>query len=423
MKRTILFAALLWSLALLATAAGAERAIAIINGRILVGDGTVIEGGTVLIENGKITQVTDAIVLPEDGISIDAKGLWVCPGMIDPYTTIGMVEVSMDQMTNDTDESTQIFTPQLRATDGFNPDSVLIPVTRVGGITTVLSSPGSGNPINGQAAIFALAGRTCGEMLIAEDAAVVFSFSNRATRQGKYPTTRPGLVAAIRQALYDARQYEAGKLKKSEGDDSKGGGMDLKHEALLPVLHGGVPVIAEASSVQEIRAAISVADEFGLRLILLNPDHAYKLIDEIKRREIPVLLGNTFNMPAEDEPFDRYFSLAAELHSAGILFAFTTATAHNVRTLPTLAAKSVAYGLPEEEAVKAVTLNAARILEIDDKVGSLAPGKTANIVLWDGHPLQGRSRVVRLFIRGEEIELHSRQEDLRDKFMNLEEAK
>ena len=421
MKRTILIAALLWTLALLATAAGADRAIAIINGRIVVGDGTVIDGGTVLIENGKITQVTEGTILPEDGITIDAKGLWVCPGMIDPYTTIGMVEVSMDSATNDTNESTQIITPHLRATDGFNPDSAIIPVTRVGGITTVLSSPGSGNPINGQAAVFDLAGRTCGEMLIAQEAAMIFSFSNRATRQGSFPTTRPGLVAAVRQALYDARQYEAGKLKQSE--EGKGGRLDLKNEALLPVINGDMPVIAEARSVQEIRAAISVADEFGLDLILLNPSHAYKLLDEIKQREIPVLLGNTFNLPAEDEPFDRYFSLAAELHRAGILFAFTTATAHNVRTLPTLAAKSVAYGLPEEEAIKAVTLNAARILRIDDMVGSLEPGKTANIVLWDGHPLQGRSRVVRLFIRGEEIELRSRQEDLRDKFMDIGEAK
>ena len=415
---------LVFVLLILASIAAVADTIAIVGGRIVIGDGTTIERGTVIIEDGNITAVGSELAVPDGARVIDASGLWVCPGMIDPYTSIGLVEVGAARMTNDSNEATQTTTPQLRAADAINPDSTVIPVTRIGGVTTVLVSPGAGNPVNGQAAIIDLLGRTVDEMLIAENAAQVFSLSNRVRRQSSYPSTRIGIMALLRQTLYDARQYADKKSARENGDEetegnSKPGSIDLRYGALIPVLEGELPVIAAAQTIQEIGMALSLAKEFELKLVLLSPAHSWKMLEEIKQSGTPILLSNTYNIPSETDTFDRYFSLAATLHEAGILFAFTTGSAHSVRTLRTDAAKAVAYGLPEDEAIKALTLNPAKILGIDEQYGSIAPGKVANIALWNGNPLQIRNKVVRLFIRGREIPLVSRQEMLRDKFKNI----
>ena len=429
--RRILNIALICALLLIATVATRAEVIAIVGGRVVAGDGAVYDPGTVLIEDGLILAVGAGVEVPDGAAMIDATGLWVWPGMIDPYTSLGLVEVGAERMTNDADEATAVAMPQLRAVDGINPYSALIPVARLGGVTTVLVSPGSRNPINGQAAIINLAGATVEEMLVADGVALVFNFGSRAARDGSYPSTRIGIVASIRQTLYDARRYgrqreaalsrsnEDSEEEEAEDEDARPGSApktDLRYEALLAALRGEIQVICAASETQEIRAALAVAEEFGLRVILLNPAHAYRMADEIERRGVTVLLGNTFRRPAQTERYDRYYSLAATLHGAGIPFAFTTGSAHGVRTLRTHAGMAVAFGLPEEAAVAALTLQPARMLGIDDRAGSLAPGKVANVVLWNGNPLQSRSSVVRLFIRGEEIPPVSRQERLRDRF-------
>ncbi len=428
--RRILNIALICALLLIATVATRAEVIAIVGGRVVAGNGAVYDPGTVLIEDGLILAVGAEVEVPDGAAVIDATGLWVWPGMIDPYTSLGLVEVGADRMTNDSDEATAVATPQLRAADGINPYSALIPVSRLGGVTTVLVSPGGRNPINGQAAVVDLAGGTVEEMLVADGVALVFNFGNQAARDGSYPSTRIGIVASIRQTLYDARRYgrqreaalsrsdEDSEEETAEGEGAQpvGPKTDLRYEALLPALRSEIQVICAASETQEIRSALAVAEEFGLQVILLNPAHAYRMLDEIERRGVPVLLGNTFRMPAQTERYDRYYSLAATLHEAGIPFAFTTGSAHGVRTLRTHAGMAVAFGLPEEAAVAALTLQPARILGIDDRAGSLAPGKVANVVLWNGNPLQSRSSVVRLFIRGKEIPPVSRQERLRDRF-------
>lgn len=417
----------------LVLAAGAVWAetIAVINGLVIVGNGEVIENGTVLIDDGIIKSVGTDVEIPEGATIIDAGGRRVLPGFIDPYTVIGLVEVRSVSMTVDANESTETATPQVRAADAINPDSTVIPVTRIGGITTVLVSPGNSNPINGQAAVINLDGRTIDELLLADNVAVVFNFSQRAQRSGRYPSTRPGVNAFIRQTLYDTKNYgekmkkKDGKTEKDEGDNEEKGPakVDLRYEALQPVLRGELPVIAEAREVQEIRAALSIAEEFGLKLILLNPEHAYKMLDEIKKSGFPILLGTTFSTPSEPESHDRYYSLAATLHKAGIPFAFTTSSAHSVRTLQDHAAMAVTYGLPPMEAIKAITINPAKFLGIDKKVGSLEKGKLANLTIWSGCPLQITSKVEKLIIEGKDIPLISRQEKLRDKFSDVGDSK
>lgn len=392
--------------------------VVISGGKVVVGNGTVYENATVVIENEVIAAVGTQVPIPDGARTVDASGMVVWPGMIDPYTTLGLVEVSMDRPTNDANEATDTSTAEIRAIDGIDPDAEPIAVTRIGGVTAALVSPGKVNPINGQAAIISLAGRTTAEMLVDANAALVFNFSAR--RDDEFPSTRPGTVAFIRQSLYDAQSYRERRRADEACEDGKDQEceekLDLGQEALLAALEREVAVIAIAPRAQDIANALAVAAEFDLRLILYGAREVWKMLDEVAASGFPVLLSNTFDMPSDRDPYDRYYSLANTLRQAGIPFAFTTGSNHDVRNLPDHAAMAVTFGLPEEDAVTALTSGAASILGIDASVGTLETGKNADVVIWNGNPLQITSRVQRLFIRGREIPLRSRQEMLRDRY-------
>lgn len=427
MKKIIVILIAIICMAAFAGSSAAE-VIAIINGTVVVGDGTVIENGTVIINGDRIEAVGAGLTIPEGATVIDASGHYVWPGIIDPYSLVGMSIVGMDEATNDSNEETSTNTADLRASDGINPQAPPIAVSRIDGITTALVSPGASNPINGQTAIVNLAGRTVSEMLIADQTALVFNFGTR--RSGSYPSTRPGTVAMIRQALYDAQRYGEQKQKTGEksekGAENKNAGgaiTDLKQEALLRALNGEIPVIAAGNEMQDIANALAVAEEFKLKLILLSPNDCWKMLDEIKASGFPVLVSNIFNMPDDRDHYDRYYKLAATLHSADIPFAFASSSSLNMRQMLDAVAMAVTFGLPEKEAIKAVTLYPAQILGIDDNYGTLAAGKIANVAIWNGNPLQTRSRVTNLFIKGMAIELVSMQELLRDKFEHPETVK
>lgn len=406
MIKTYKFLILLCCL-LLASSAFADD-IAITGGTVVIGNGEVIENGVVLISDGRIVFVGKGAAIPPATKVIDATGKVVFPGMVDPYTSLGMGEVSAVPMTNNGNERTSTNTAHLRASDGIDPLSSHINVTRMNGITTALVSPGEANPINGLAVVVNLEGRTKKEMLIADEMAIILNFG--ATRGDSYPATLPGVVSFIRQTFYDVQAEMAKK---------NGSGRNLKNENLIRALKGEIPVIASADSIQEITNAIAVAQEFKLKMILLDPREGWKLLPEIKASGYPVLLNSVFSMPGERDPYDRYYKLAASFYKAGIPFAFTTRSSSNARNLPNLAAMSVAFGLPEKEAVKALAFNAARFLGIDKNYGSIEDGKIANIAIWSGSPLQIRSKVEKLFINGKEVELRSRQEMLRDRFQHL----
>ena len=383
--------------------------IAITGGKVVIGNGKIIDKGVVVISDGRIKYVGSEPNVPANAKVIDATGKVVFPGMIDPYTSLGMGEVAAVSVTQDGNESTSTNTAHLKAYDGINPLSSHINVTRMNGITTALVSPGQANPINGLAAIINLEGRTRKEMLVADEVALVLNFSAR--RNGSYPSTRPGVVSFIRQTFYDV---QAGMAQKN------GGGRNLKNENIARALKGEIPVIANAAAQQEITNAIAVAKEFKLKMILLNPVEGWKLLPEIKASGYPVLVGAVFNLAGERDPYDRYYKLAATFHEAGIPLAFTTRTNSNVRNLPNLAAMSMAFGLPKEEAIRAITINPAKFLGIDKDYGSIEAGKVANIAIWNGCPLQIRSKVEKLLINGKEVKLRSRQEMLRDRFLNLQ---
>jgi imidazolonepropionase-like amidohydrolase len=416
MKRITLF--LLLALASTVFASSADIT-AIVGGTVVIGDGTMIQNGTVILEGNLIIAVGVDLEIPAGATIIDAKGKVVLPGLIDPFTTLGMVEVGSSPATNDSNESTSTNVAQVRAIDGINPFTATIPVTRIAGITTAMVTAGTRNPINGQTAVIDLLGESVDELLVKSPTGLVFNFSSRS--QGKFPTTRPGNVALIRQTLMDVQNYVAGKekpKKKEDGEKSNGNGkVNLKNESLALALKGKIPVFATAGSALEIVNALKVAKEFKLKMILVGGGEMWRTIPQIKEAGIPVLLNATFSSPGESDHHDRYYKLAATLHEAGIPFAFTTGSAHTVRALYERAAMSVTYGLPIGEALKAMTSVPAKILGIDKTHGTLTAGKVANVVVYSGCALQIMTKIEHVFIKGEEIELISRQEKLRDRFI------
>jgi len=411
---------------LLATSTFAdEKPILIKGGTIVPVTKPIIKKGDILIKDGKIVQMGRRIKAPRGARVIDARGLYIYPGMIDAYSSLGMVEVGSVSATVDTNETTKKITPFLSVLDAIDPDSAPIGVTRVNGITTALVSPGAANPIAGKAAVIDLAGRTVDEMVLAPDVAMIFSFTKGSRGYGSrgrggYPSTRMGIAALIRQTLIDAEDY----LKKIETWEKRGKKgpkppRNTTYEALIPVLKGEMPVIANVREAREIRVALEIADAFHLKLILLNANECDKMIEKIKERNIPILLGNIFTNPDETQPYDFYYKLPLRLYRNGIKFAIFVGGAHSVRNLPYSAAVAVAYGLPYEEGLKSITIYPAEILGIADKVGSIEKGKIANLVVWTGDPLQVRSRVKHLIIKGKLVPLTNHDTELRDRYLHL----
>ena len=385
---------------------------AITGGKIITGTGEEIENGTILLEGSRIVKIGTALAIPEGSKIIDATGKIVRPGRIDALSIVGLSEIGAVQVTNDANERTSTNTANLRASDGINPESAVIGVTRNNGITTTQVMQGRAAPINGLTAIIDLEGRRLDQMLVAEGTAIVLNLN--ATSRGKYPSTRPGIMAFIRQEFLNA----GNKIKKEDNEDN--GSLNLKERTLARALDGELAVYAFCDANQDIRNAITLGEEFSLRMVLVPGRGWSRQLEMIKKSGFPVVISGTFDNPAEHEPYDRNYRMAGRFHEEGIPVAFASCSAHNARQMPDAVAMSVTFGLPYEAGLDAMTLSAAKILGIDKDYGSLEPGKIANIVVWSGDPLQISSRVEHLIIRGREVSLQSRQELLRDKYQSID---
>ena len=386
---------------------------AIRGGKVHTLTGEPVEGGTVLLRDGRIAAVGADVEVPAEAEAIDAAGLEVYPGLFDAFTRLGLTEIGAISATNDTTEL-GAFNPHLLATAGIHPASEIIPVTRANGITHAVSAPGSGGgrrgggfDVGGQASLIHLAGWTVEEMAIAPSVGLVVHWPTISTRSFDFTTftrrDRPfrevkkeydEQVAALKEWFAAARHYEqaaaAGRVPR-----------DLKLEAMVQVVRGEIPILVQARQERALRDAVDFATGEGFRIILVGAAEAYKLKDLLKEKDVPVLLGPTQSLPLhEDDPYDRSFTQAAELLEAGVAFAFTTGNASSARTLPYEAAQAVAFGLPWDEAVKAVTLHPAEILGFGDRLGTIEAGKIGNLVVTDGDVLEIRTRVRHVFIDG-----------------------
>ena len=408
---------------------------AITHAKIFTLAGSPIEDGTLVIRDGKIAAVGAGVEVPAGAQVIDAKGLQVYPGLFDPITQMGLREIGAVSATVDSSE-TGSFNPDVVAATAVSPSSEHIPVTRAAGITEVLAVPGSGGfdsggsrgVLGGQASAIHLGGWVIEEMLLKKSAAMVLNWPRIETRSFDFETfTRKEKpyteakqeyekqVNELTEWLERARHYSQVMEKSSAAKYDR----DLKLEALVPVIRGELPLLIFADRARDIRNAVEFCDKHNLRMILAGGDEAYKVKDLLRSKSIPVILRPTLTLPEdEDDPYDRLLSQPAELAAADVKFAFGSFDNSFARRLGQNAANAVAYGLPYDEALRAVTVNPAQILGLGNQIGTLETGKIANIIVTNGDPLEITTDVRYLFIRGQLTSTDNRHKSLYGKYLN-----
>jgi imidazolonepropionase-like amidohydrolase len=402
----------------------APKTVVIKGGKLLTVSHGTIEDGTIVLSGGKITAVGGADVkVPAGAEVIDAKGMTVYPGLIDSETHLGLTEVQADEMTNDLVETSDEIMPQMHVYDAFHAESVLIPVTRYNGITNAIVAPEDRDTLPGQDSFIQLYGRNANDMLLGRDVAMPMNFTgaqrrNESFRTAKFPSTRMGLASQMRQAFIDTQEYmrKGDENAAKPADKRENLKRDLKLEALVPYLKGQKPVVLEAETGSEFDAAIALAQEFKLKIVLNHLAHAQNVLDEVAALKVPVIVGPIYEQPKDDERYDAVYKLPAELYKRGVKVVFASYDAHQSRNLPYAAGYAVAFGLPYDEALKAITLNAAEVWGVADKLGSLDVGKQANVVIANGDPLDVKTDVKRVFIGGVDVPMVTKQTVLRDQY-------
>jgi imidazolonepropionase-like amidohydrolase len=382
--------------------------IAITGGYVVPVDGEPIEGGSVLIEDGRITAVGSSgnVEIPDGMTVVDADGSWVLPGFVESHGHLGVHEEAEGWAGQDTNEMTDPIGARMRALDAINPADLGFADALSGGVTTAVIKPGSGNPIGGQTVAVKCWGRTVDEMLMREPVSVKSALGENPKRvygdQKKVPSTRQGVAAVIRDALTKAQDY---KRKKAEAEaEDKPFDRDATSEILVKVLDGELPWCQHAHRADDIATAIRLADEFGYKLILNHGTEAHLIADVVADKQIPVIIGPLFTTRSKVELRHRSLRNPGILARAGIELAITTdhpvVPIHFLVHQATLAVKE---GLDTDVALRSITTNPARIMGLDDRVGSLKPGLDGDVVIWSGDPLDVMSRALRVFVPGHEV--------------------
>jgi imidazolonepropionase-like amidohydrolase len=417
------------AMALLLLGLLSDEVYAIRGARIVTLAGQPIEKGTVVIRDGRISEVGPDVAVPEGAEVIEAEGLEVYPGVMDAVSQLGLTEVGAVPVTNDTLELGE-FNPQIRAATAVHPASEHIPVARANGITHAVAAPGSfgdfggggGFGIQGQASLVNLDGWTVEEMSISPSVGMVLrwpSLETRAFDPGTFEFKKLKFeevkkeyderVARLGDWIEDARRYRRAA--------AAGGETDLKLEALARVVTKELPLLVVADDERDIRAAVEFASARDLRMVLLSGRDSWKLKDLLREKGIPVILGPTLALPAtEDTPYDKPFTTASELQSAGVKVIFASFSSANSRLLPHEVGNAVAYGLPWEEGLKGITLYPAELFGVADSLGSIEEGKTANLVVTDGDPLEIQTEVRYVFINGKLVSLENKHRSLYEKY-------
>ncbi len=409
-------------------------AYAITGARINTVAGAVIEHGTVVVADGRILSVGASVPVPAGAEVIDGAGLQVSPGFFDAMSQLGLTEIGSVNATNDLTEA-GAYNPQIDAATAVNPATDHLPVARVNGITHAVAAPGmpgSASPtspvIGGQASAFHLDGWTVEEMLLARSVGMVVNWPPLRSRAMDFATfsmrTRPFREAREEQArqlrelarwIADARDYR----------QARGRGVDrvernLKLEALAPYAAGEKPWLVRATTERDIREAVAFfVDTHAQKLVLVGAAEAWKVAAVLAEKRVPVILGPTQALPgSDDDPYDAPMAAPATLHDAGVTFALSTFGSADARNLPYEIGTAVGFGLPRDAALRAITLAPAQILGLGDLVGSIEPGKVANLVVTRGDPLEIRSEVTHVFIKGVSVSRQTRHTQLYEKYRN-----
>ena len=365
------------------------------------GDG-YIEGGDVLMEAGKVVAAGANLSAPGAKV-IDAHGAYATPGFVDPHTHIGLWADGERDDTGDGNEATDPVTPHLRALDAVNPVDPCFAEACRAGVTSVAAGPGSANVLGGQFLAMKTHGKSLKTMLIKEPLAMKAAFGENPKHvygsNGKRPGTRMGTAAVLREALYEAREY----MEKRAGKDAdKRPAFNLKNEALAMVLRRELLLKMHAHRADDILTAIRIVKEFDLRASVEHCTEGHLIAGELREAGVGVILGPLLCDRSTPELKNLTMKAPAILHRAGVKFALMTD--HGVipeQYLPVEAGLCVREGLPEMEALRAITINAAEVIGLADRIGSLAPGKDADLVLFDGHPLETRTHASLVLVNGE----------------------
>jgi imidazolonepropionase-like amidohydrolase len=413
-------------LCLLPGGANAET-LALTGATVHPASGPTLEHATVLIADGRIAAVGADLAIPPGARVVPCQGKHICPGFISPYAALGLIEISSVRGTNDWAETGDV-NPNIRAEVQINPESDLIPVTRVNGITSALIVP-RGGVLNGSSALVHMDGWTYEDMTIRAPVglhvqwpAMGIVHDRRETRsEEEQKKQRDEAIAGVHKAFDDARAY----WKAREAENRTGiprHDRDAKWEAMGRALKGEIPVFFHLSALNQIHAVLHFVDEEKLKnVVLVDAYDAGSAVEELKRRDIAVVVGPVLALPRRSwEPYDQAMTLPARLHAAGVRFCISdgggAGEAMNARNLPYHAAMAAAYGLPRDQALKAITLYPAQILGVAERLGSIEPGKIADLVVADGDPLEITSHVEQVYIGGRATSMETRQTRLFHKY-------
>lgn len=377
------------------------------NGTIFTMEGRILEGASLLIMDGRIKEIGESIDVPLDAEIIDAQGKIVMPGIIDAHCHLGLWEDGIGFEGADGNEMTHPVTPHLRAIDGINPMDRTFREAYEGGITCVASGPGSSNVLGGQFAVIKTHGERIDNMIVKDPVAIKCAFGENPKRiyneKNQAPSTRMATAAILRETLNKAREYME-KMEAAKDDLTKKPSYDIKLEALIPVLKRELPLKAHAHRADDIFTAIRIAKEFGVKMTLEHCTDGHLIADYIKAEGMDVVVGPSLTDRSKFELKNLTFETAGVLSKKGIKVAIMTDHPEiPLQYLPMCAALAVKAGMDEEEALKAITINAAEILGIEDRVGSLREGKDADVVIWDGHPFELKSTVAYTIIEGKVV--------------------
>jgi len=379
------------------------------NAKILTMTGTNYDKGFVCCEGDKIKAVGEMNSMPRVSGSddvIDAKGMYLLPGLVDSHCHVGMVEDAVGFEGDDVNEMTDPATPQLRAIDGIYHADRAFTEARENGVTTVVTGPGSANVIGGQFSALKTFGRTVDEMVIKAPCAMKIAFGENPkavyNEKHQFPTTRMATAAVLREQLYKAKEYldTLTEYEKNKEENEKPE-FDFKLYSLIPVIKGELVVKAHAHRTDDILTAIRIAREFNLDITLDHCTEGYLIADVLKEYGYDIILGPILTNRSKIELRKQSLKAAGILSKAGLNVSIMTDHPEvPVQHLMLCAAIAVREGMDEEEALKAVTINAARSVRLDRRIGSIEPGKDADLVLYTGHPFDYMTKVKMTFING-----------------------
>lgn len=380
--------------------------IALVGGTIHTVSGETIENGTLLFEEGVITAIGQHVDLPEGTYIEDATGKQIYPGLIDAYSQMGIYEIGAVNLTVDVNEQGPV-NPNVMVERAFNPESRHIGIARSAGVLTSVTTPGGGL-ISGQSAAMHMDGWAWDTMTLRSGVGMVVTWPS--PNSNNYKSN----VEAIREAFADARSYK--KAREASGVPRHD--IDTRWEAMRPVFDGEMPVVVNADDIRQIQDAVTWAAEENVRMILLGGRDSHLITEYLKKNNIPVIITNVLISPNRAwESYDARYTLPSKLYEAGVEFAIAgAASAANANRLPLEAGAAAGYGLPIDEALKAITLSPARILGLHDRVGALEVGLDATFLITDGNPIEYATQVEQVYIRGSKSDMRDMHRQFYEKY-------